>query len=256
MRYREVIIISALIILALVIRVYAFSISDNAWGADPDERIRVAVKWLTAEVSRPLFPGDLWLPLHYYMISLVVALFDNIPFTPRLMHLILAILTIPLFYKLIKMLFDEKTAVISTLFLIFYPIHVLCSVVTLSEGPFLFFLVGFLYLFFRYIEEKKLGFLALSFAFFLCLTMIRYESWLFVIIAPVLLFAEKKRKESLVFLYFAILFPVFWMRPDLDSYCRAIFMLDRPLASSFPEMKNHTYIPISIWGERSASWLN
>lgn len=237
MRYREIIIISALIILALVIRIYAFSITDNAWGADPDERIRVAVKWLNVERTRPLFPGDLWLPLHYYMIALIAKLFNNIPFTPRLMHLILAVLTILPFYKLIRMVFNEKTAIISTIFLIFYPIHILCSVVTLSEGPFLFFLVSFLYLFFKYNEQRDLKLLFLSFLFFLCLTMTRYEGWLFIIVVPFLLFMEKRFKESFVFLYAALLFPVLWMSPDLDAYSRIMIMLNRSSVAGLPMVK-------------------
>jgi hypothetical protein len=241
MRYKDVVIISLLIILALIIRVYALGITDNAWGADPDERIRVAVRWLNVKEGRPLFPGDLWLPLHFYLIALTVKFFGNIPVAPRLTHLIIAVLTIIPFYKLVITVFDRKTAILSGILLVFYPVHILCSITTLSEGPFLFFMVIFLYLFFKYNESNDPRLFFASCFFFICATMIRYEAWPFIILAPLLLLIKKRRKMSFIFLCIVLFFPVLWISTAHDSYSNIMTMVNMTYAGVKYDSKNLLY---------------
>lgn len=210
-KHRDVLIFSLLIIIALGIRVFMFSISDNGWGADPDERMRVTANWLSLEGHRPMFPGDLWLPLHYYLIALSIILFKSIPLGPRALHLIFGVLTVFPFYKLVKLVFNNRIAIISTLLFIFFPIHILCSIVTLSEGPFLFFLVISIYFFFKYREKQNSKSLLLSCIFLILSSMIRYEGWLFIVVIPILLFIDKKFKEGLIFLCASSIFPFLWI---------------------------------------------
>ena len=194
------------------------SISDNGWGADPDERIRVTANWLAMEGPRPIFPGNLWLPLHYYLIALSIIISKTIPLGPRLLHLIFGILTIFPFYKLVRLVFNNRVALISTLIFIFYPIHILCSIVTLSEGPFLFFLITSIYYFFRYRQRKDFQSLSLSCISLILASMIRYEAWLFIIIIPLLLFMDRRFKEGFIFLYVASIFPFLWLMPRPITY--------------------------------------
>ena len=133
---KDIIIYSFIILAALVIRIIALSLSDNVWGGDPDERIRLTARWLGLGISRPLYPSGLWLPLHFYLISIAIKIFPNIPLNVRIMHVIFGVLTIIPFYELVHLVFDKKTALISSLLFAFYPLHIVCSVTTLSEGPF------------------------------------------------------------------------------------------------------------------------
>jgi len=210
-KFRIFLILAFLVILAFSIRYYFFSISDNIWGADPDERIRVTVNWMKGKGSNSIFPSDLWLPLHFYLIALSIKLFNSILFAPRILHLIIGVLTILPFYKLIRLTFDEKIAFISTFILAFFPIHVLCSIVTLSEGVFLFFFIYSVYYFFKYIKSGEVSALILAIVFIILSSMVRYEAWLFIIFMPLILAIEKKFKSAVLFLGAALIFPIFWL---------------------------------------------
>ena len=232
-KYRSFIILAALIIVAVAIRVFMLSISDNGWGVDPDERIRMTVKWLNMKGPRPIFPGDLWLPLHYYLIALSIKIFNSIPLSPRILHLIFGILTIFPFYGLIRLVFNERVALISTLIFIFYPVHILCSIVTLSEGPFLFFLMASLYYFFKNREDRRVKSLFLCCIFIILASMIRYEAWLCIILMSLLLFFDRRFKEGFIFLYAASIFPALWLSPIARSYKRIIFMVTKVSADKY-----------------------
>jgi 4-amino-4-deoxy-L-arabinose transferase-like glycosyltransferase len=186
------------------------SLSDNVWGGDPDERIRLTARWLGLGISRPLYPSGLWLPLHFYLISIAIKIFPNIPLNVRIMHVIFGVLTIIPFYELVHLVFDKKTALISSLLFAFYPLHIVCSVTTLTEGPFLFFLVSVVYCFFAYLKSENIKAFFFCAVFLFLATLIRYEAWLFVFLLPFVLFLKKKFLAGQFLLLITVIFPVWW----------------------------------------------
>ena len=62
-RHRNIILLVAL---AFAVRLIAFVNSDNVWGGDPSEKIRLTYNWLFASKGyNRLLPSSLWLPLHF-----------------------------------------------------------------------------------------------------------------------------------------------------------------------------------------------
>lgn len=232
-KYKTFFIYTIFILIALGIRVFMLSISDNGWGADPDERIRISYIWLNWEGSRPFFPSRLWLPLHFYLIAISIKIFGNIPLSPRLLHVVFGVLTILPFYGLIRMIFSQRIAFISTLLFIFYPVHILCSVVTLSEGPFLFFLITSLYYFFRYRKTQDSRLLLLSGIFLILSSLIRYEGWLAVLIMSGLLLMDKKFKYAAFVLYSSSIFPITWLILKTNPLYRVVRMSPMSLNATF-----------------------
>ena len=206
-----VLILTGLVLLGAILRIYILLISNNRWGSDPTSRVMVAMEWL----KRPsLIPPHIdWLPLHFYLMGIGLKILNAPLFTPRLISLIFGILSFIPFYKLVNMIFGRRLALMSLWLLIFYPVHVLCSVVSLSEIIFLFFLLCGLYFFFRYREIFNSYLLLVSSLFLILASIVRYEAWLFVLFIPFLLCYEKrKRWRDMIFFFIATsIFPLIWI---------------------------------------------
>lgn len=196
-----------LLIVAFFLRLYMFSISDNIWGADPDERLRIAAKWLSLSMPRPLFISDLWLPLHLYFLALIIKIFNNLTIAPRIMHVLIGCISLVPFYRLVKLIFNKKVAFYSALLFIFYPLHIICSIVTLSEILFLLFLIAFIYYYFKYIETNENIFFSTAILSFILSSMVRYEGWILIPIITLHLILSGRNKNALMFFASTALFP-------------------------------------------------
>ena len=199
-----------LFLLALFVRLYFFFITDDGFG-DPASRVLEGQRWLEIEGPHIITYGY-WLPLHTYLIGGMLYLWNEPSLSPRLLSLILGSITIFPFYYLVKLLFDEKNALVSTLFLSLFNFHILYSTQTLSEAPFVFLLISSIYFFFSYLKEENSFKMLIFSSFFLALaSMLRIEAWLFVPLIPLYLFKKKKIKPSLIYFAISAIFPVFWI---------------------------------------------
>jgi len=181
------------------LRLYLVSVSDNIWGADPDEKIRIAANWLSLSAPRPLFISNLWLPLHLYFLALTIKIFNNLAIVPRIAHVLIGCISLIPFYSLTRIIFGKKAALYSTLLFIFYPLHVLCSIVTLSEILFLLFLLVFIYSYLKYIETNKSIFFSAAIISFILSSSVRYEGLVLIPIITAHLILNGRKKKALVF---------------------------------------------------------
>lgn len=198
------------IAIAAILRLYILLISNNCYKADPISKVLTTLRWLR---NMTLIPdsGD-WLPLHFYIMGLGLKIYNNPFFTPRFISLIFCVAGLVVFYKLIKLVFDRKTAFLSLCVLIFYPIHIVCSVVSLSEIIFLFFLLSSFYFFFTHTLTHKSRPLFISAVFLALAGITRHEAWIFILFIPFLLWHEKDKKWPLMILFFVITIalPLLW----------------------------------------------
>lgn len=210
-------VLSLLFILAVLVRFFFLFQTDDGFG-DPAGRVLAGQRWLEIEHSHIITYGY-WLPLHTYLIGGVLYIWNDPSLSPRLLSLILGSFTIFPFYYLVELLFDKKNALLSTLFLSLFNFHILYSTQTLSEVPFVFFLICSLYFFFSFLNGKQnnLKILVASSVFLTLASMLRIEAWLFVPLIPLYLFKEKKIKPALIFFAIAVIFPTFWI---LSNYLK------------------------------------
>ena len=122
--------------------------TDNLLGMDTVSRLSDGLFVFRNHVLRHLGfypPGVDRLPLHSYLIAAFFYIFRDAYIGPRILHLLFGIFTIVPFYKLIELEVGKRPAVYSTLLLIFFPLHIRISTVTLSEAPSIFFIFTSLY---------------------------------------------------------------------------------------------------------------
>jgi len=217
-----------LIVIAAMLRLYVLVISNNCCKADAIARVFLAIDWLDNISFKTPHPD--WLPLHFYLMGIGLKIYNNPFFTPKFISFIFGILSLIPFYKLIHITFGERIANLALCLLIFYPIHILCSVVSLSEIIFLFFLLCSFYFFFKYILGHNAKLLLISAVFLIFASMLRYEAWLFVLFIPILLSYERDKRwgHRILFCIITLIFPLLWLnsRATILSYKYANVSMD------------------------------
>ena len=148
-------------------------------------------------------------PIHLYLVALVLKLFGNPLFSPRVISLFASIGFIVVYYKFIKQAFDQKIALISSFLIAVFPLHIIHSVLSTAETSFLFFLCIGLFFMEQYLNNDKDKYLVYSAIFAGMASMCRFEGGLFILFIS--LFLIKQYKKMFLFVGIASILPLFWM---------------------------------------------
>lgn len=188
----------AIIILGAFLRVVCFLLSGNTAG-DAAARALIGLEWM---LDPKFLPNPIWLPFHSYMIGGALYLWNDPVIVPRLLSLVLGIMSLFPFYGLVRLEFGKKAALISTLLFSVYPFHIRHSVVSLGEVPTLFFILSSLYFFLYYLkEDSSLKYLGFSTFFLNVACMIRAEAWFFIPVLTAILAYKSSLRRAVLFLF-------------------------------------------------------
>ena len=183
------------ILIAVIVRIAFLFCSDNGFNGDSATRLYFCCMWYH---SPSVMVGYDWLPLHFYLLGAPMYLLNETVWTPRIITLIFGILSaFPLFF-LTKRIFGDNTALLSLLIFALLPAHIVLSVVSLSEVPFIFFLLCAFYYAFEYIETRSYRDLLLTVLFLLLINFIRFEGWLFSLLILFVLIESKMSLRALI----------------------------------------------------------
>jgi hypothetical protein len=180
-----------LLLLTAAVRAVVSLVSNNEPG-DPDARAIQSAVWA---LNPTVIYSGVWLPFHFYVTGAFTFFAGDPIVAGKWISFLTGTLSVVPFFRLVRRLFDERTAMIAGLFFAFYGNHVGLSSVVMSEAPFCF-----LALWGRDSKRPRLrGFLgagiliALSGGF-------RQEGWqLAGILAIYMLFIPNARKYSVFF---------------------------------------------------------
>lgn len=129
----------------------------------------------------------------------------------RLLSLLLSIASVGFVWILTRELDGVEAADYAAILFTFYSLHNAYSSTSSCDGPYLFFVVAGMALFFRGRRTGKPLLLALS---GLALTIgagIRYEAWIIIAAMSAILLYRREIRETAAFLPAAAVWPVFWM---------------------------------------------
>ncbi len=207
---KNIIVVIALLCLSFIIRIIFLINTDNGWGGDAPGRILYALSW--KENPRLIFDLNFG-PLHFYLMGLILFIWNSPLIAPRVISLIFGALTIIPFYYFIRLVFDAETALYSGIVFCLYAFQVKFSVLTTAEATFHFCLFTSLFFLFRFKirkEGRRITDLFLSSIFLNLASMLRFEGWIFVPLFIFVLLGE--RKELVIpFSLLSSIFPLFWM---------------------------------------------
>jgi hypothetical protein len=158
----------------LLVRLGLLLVSVELPGDGPS-RAFLAYLWSKAPVF-VTFGG--WLPSYLYIPGLFYFVVHDPLVSTRILNLILGSLTVPLYYFLIRKVYDRRVALLASLLLAVFPLHIGLSVSSLAEPSFLFSTITSMLLL-TGIGQGQGGWarLALCFLFLSWAQMTRYEAW-------------------------------------------------------------------------------
>jgi 4-amino-4-deoxy-L-arabinose transferase-like glycosyltransferase len=234
-------ILAALFCAAFALRLAVVLFTSSVPGDGPG---RASAGYIWARAPHFVTYGN-WLPGYPYLVGLFSFIFEDPLLSSRILNLGLGTLTIPLFYLLLRKIYDPLTALISAALLTFFPLHIGMSGGSLSEVSFAFEVIaGTLLLIIsseKEVTRSRIFYLA-SALLFLCLAiMSRYEIWVLIPIFPLYYFLKTRRTlESCLILAVLFLFPFMW---SLNTY---IHVGDPFLG--FTKAKKYRATKDSLWG--------
>ena len=167
-------------------RIAIFFFSKNYEG-DAAIRIKMALKWIDDPFFISHSNSVTWVfgSLYYYIHGFAFYIFNNPVITPRIVSLILGVLTFIPFYLIVKKQVNEEVAFYSSLFFSFYTLHVRYSTVATSEAIYIFVLLTAICFFLYYLSKRKLIYLILTILFMILIS--------FTAVGLGLIFASKMR---------------------------------------------------------------
>ncbi len=180
-----------LVVIAFLPRLYFNATTDSVtYGTDSAARFIQAKEWYITGEGIP--GGLIWLPFFHVLILALVPLGASFELSGRVVLLTLSVLSIPLFYTLIRKLFRTEIAFWSALLLAINPFHVLYSSFYMSENLFLFFVIASFYFLLLFLDSGKTIHLVISSVLVNGAAMLRYEGWLIAGLLPWFLFFKRK----------------------------------------------------------------
>jgi hypothetical protein len=133
--------------------------------------------------EHPIINSGVWLTPHFWINGIVMVFVKDLYLAATTTNILFSTATTYFFYKLALIVFDKKSAILSTLIFIFFPFQVWLSISGLPESIHFFFIVAGIYYAVLYKKENgAYRVLILATVMFAFGNMFRYEGWLFSII--------------------------------------------------------------------------
>jgi hypothetical protein len=178
--------------------------------SDAYARVNVAISQKNAGLFFNKYGGT-WLPFYFTIMSSLLSIFNYPLLVPRLVTLFFSLGSVIAIYFYTKLFTKNKSiALLSSLFLLLFPLRIYLGTQTLSEPIFVFFLLTS----FVFIAKDRLSYKEIFFSLFFLNTAhgIRYESWMAL---PFIWFLIANKpisiNKKLIFVLLSIAFPILWL---------------------------------------------
>jgi 4-amino-4-deoxy-L-arabinose transferase-like glycosyltransferase len=216
-------------LLWLLVRGSCFGLSQN-YSYDAVSRTVIAQQWLKQPRLIPYRVNQQptqYTPLPIYLMGLSLALWNQPLISPRLVNLIFGCLTLLPFYYLIRLEFDQRTALYASLFMAFFTLHIKSSIVASSEATFCFFLLCGVYQIYKFKQQRHKRQLILAAVFINLAVMSRYTGLLYIPLLCLLIVDRSQLKSSLssalLFLGLCLILPGLWLLVHHITLGQALF---------------------------------
>ncbi len=204
-------ILVGLFILSAAIRIFVMLSCDNFAGNVPMGRVAHALSILENQSLNYNFDASSPV-LYHYMLAAVLRIWPDPLVAPRVFTMFFGILTIIPFYLLIRLLFNERIAFFSSIFLAFYPLHAIQSSISTSDALAHFFLISCLYYIFKFKQgERKIFRLIVSAVCFNLAAALRFEVWTIAPLLAIFLYQQNRKRYCAMFFFLSLIVPILWL---------------------------------------------
>tara|TARA_B100000809_G_scaffold266365_1_gene328737 strand:+ start:2692 stop:4134 length:1443 start_codon:yes stop_codon:yes gene_type:complete len=235
-----------LVITTLVVKLILLPFSQTI-NADAVSRIFASQNWM----ENPTWTtSSVWAPFHFYIHGFGLMLWNNTIYMPKLVTILLSVLTLLPFYFLTKREFNKTGAFIATIFLAISPILFHNSFLALSETPYLFFLALSLNTLSKGVREHSIAYLLVSGLIMSVASGIRYEAWVMTAILSFVLLLTRNWKSIIFFNLTAAIFPAYWLLSNYIETGDPLFSIQGSYNWSFEVMGNNENLTFKSYLKR------
>ena len=196
-----------LVIITLLVKLILLPYAQTING-DAVSRIFLSINWMK---NPTWIEQSIWGPFHFYITGLSLFIWNDPVYMPKILNIILSVVTLIPFYFFTKREFNKNGAFIASIFLAICPILFHNSFLALSETPYLLFLTLTINLVSKGIRENSNFYILLAGLSITIASGIRYEAWVIIAIFSLLILLLKEWKFFILFNITACLFPFYWL---------------------------------------------
>ncbi|MFO1418657.1 MAG: glycosyltransferase family 39 protein [Methylotetracoccus sp.] len=185
--------------------------------ADGPYRAMMAYEWLRKPY---LAKCGTWLPAPVYLNGLFLNIVGDPFVSVRVFNVLVGAATMPIYYLLLRRVFDAPIALIGAVALLALPLRIGLSASSLTETAFIFELLAGIWLLIRATDSTpvRLTVLGVALGLLILAMMTRYEAWLLIPAFPAYLYIRTRRPAlALAFAAALLLFPLAWSAGN--QYC-------------------------------------
>lgn len=229
-------VLAALLVFRVVLQIAIWRFGYVALTADDFGRVVAAAIWA---LDPHLMNSGAWLPAPTYLWGLLLGVWWNLDWAPRLLSVLLGLLSIVLTYGLTGRLFQNRTtALVASALLALNPAHVWLSSTALTEIPYFVCILGVTLGVLYFLETSNYRALLAASLLLLAANGSRFEGWMFSIVYSLFLTtywlyqaykAGGMRLRLLPILALAALpwaFPIYWTVSDYLVYHTWLSFMD------------------------------
>jgi|GEM_PF-1567405 len=196
------------LVFAIIIIKLIFLPFVQVCDADAVSRVFHSVSWLEEPHWIMTY---FWAPFHFYLIGSVLSVYKETIYIPVIINILFSAFTLIPFYFFTAREFNKQGAFIATFFLAISPVLFRNSLMSLSETPYLFFIVLSMNLLSKGIRTNLSSYFLLSGMSMTIAAGFRYEAWLIMAIFAGFVFFINNPKHAFLFSLTAIFFPATWL---------------------------------------------
>lgn len=190
---KDLYVITFLILLKLSVQFLLLGSGFKWISGDDYSRTVISYQWL----EHPKIFSGIWLSLHFWINGFFMLFIHDLFTAATTVNVIFSTATLIYFFKLTEDVFDRKTAFWSSVIFSVLNFQVWLSTSGLPESIYFFFVIGGIYYFIKYQQERKLFFVFLGGAFFSMSNLLRYEGWLFSVLFILLIASDFLRTKKI-----------------------------------------------------------
>ncbi len=166
-----------------------------------------------------------WPPLHIYLTSLSLWMYNDIIYSPRIMNILFSALTLYPIYFFLHREFNSTKAFLGVLIFALSPVIIHTSLMNLSETSFFLFVAMGINFLSKALKKDELKHFILSGLFLTLAAAIRLEAWPLIALFSFTILLNKKFIHCIVFSLVAAIFPIFWMYGNYVAHNDPLFSI-------------------------------
>lgn len=199
-----------LAVLTFIVKLFLFPFAQTL-DADAVSRVFLSLDWLD---NPRWISASGWGPFHFYLNGVFLSMWSDRVYAPVVLNIFISVLTLLPFYYFTRREFNEQGAFVATCILAASPVLFHLSFLSLSETPYLFFVVLSMNCISKALREHKMLNFVWAAVSIGVASGFRFEAWFLIPVFSLLIACFKQFRGLILFSFVAAIYPLITMYID------------------------------------------